>query len=61
MRAGASLPDLTATGIDFTPAGLERLGARVIEHDLLSPGPNPSTYVFTRTDLQRNLFRIPLH
>ena len=25
------------------------------------PGRDPSTYVFTKTDLQRNLFRIPLH
>jgi hypothetical protein len=28
---------------------------------LLLAGPDPSIYVFTKTDLQRNLFRIPLH
>ena len=33
----------------------------MIEHGPISPGPDPSTYVFTKTDLQRNLFRIPLH
>ena len=24
------------------------------------PGPDPSIYVFAKTDLQRNLYRIPL-
>ena len=36
-------------------------GAVTIEGGLISPGSDPSTYVFTRTDSQRNLFRIPLH
>ena len=36
-------------------------GARTIEEGLISPGSDPSTYVFTKTDSQRNLFRIPLH
>jgi len=36
-------------------------GIRVIEHGSLLTGPDPSTFVFTKTDLQRNLFRIPLH
>jgi len=30
-------------------------------HGSISPGADPSTYLFTKTDLQRNLFRIPLH
>lgn len=57
---GKSLPDLPADGLDLT-APVTLPGSRVIDHDLISPGPDPSTYVFTRTDLQRNLFRIPLH
>ena len=40
---------------------IELAGARVIEHGSISPGPDPSIYVFTKRDLQRNLFRIPLH
>jgi len=60
VPSGKSLPDLPADGLDLTaPVALP--GSRVIDHDLISPGPDPSTYVFTRTDLQRNLFRIPLH
>jgi hypothetical protein len=61
VPAGKSLPDLPDPGIDLSGDGMELPGTRAIEHGSLSPGPNPSTYVFTRTDLQRNLFRIPLH
>jgi len=61
VPAGKSLPDFSASGMS-SPAGLViPPGARMIEHDSLSPGPDPSIYVFTKTDLQRNLFRIPLH
>jgi hypothetical protein len=60
VPAGKSLPDLPANGIGLATAGGELPGTRVIEHGSLSPGPDPSTYVFTKTDQQRNLFRIPL-
>jgi eukaryotic-like serine/threonine-protein kinase len=60
VPAGQSLPDLPAAGLD--PAGAVGLpGVRMIEQGSISSGPDPSTYVFTKTDLQRNLFRIPLH
>ena len=61
VPAGKSFPDLPASGIDSAAAGSELPGTRVIEHGSLSPGPDPSTYVFTKTDQRRNLFRIPLH
>jgi hypothetical protein len=60
VPTGESLPDLPASGIDRA-AGGKLPGTRVIDHAALSTGPDPSTYVFTKTDLQRNLFRIPLH
>jgi serine/threonine protein kinase/Tol biopolymer transport system component len=60
VPVGKSLPDLPATGITLGKDRIELPGARAIEHDWLS-GSNPSTYVFTKTDQQRNLFRIPLH
>ena len=57
---GTSLPELPAEGVDLDATG--RSGAQVISSNgFISPGADPSTYVFTRTDLQRNLFRIPLH
>jgi hypothetical protein len=35
-------------------------GTEVIERLQIAPGPNPSVYAFTRRDVQRNLFRIPV-
>jgi Tol biopolymer transport system component len=64
VPAGKSLPDLlsseksdAAEGVAPRPTLLEHIDRR----PSVSPGPDPSTYVFTRTDNQRNLFRIPLH
>jgi hypothetical protein len=57
VPAGKSLPDLPLSD------AAQGVGPRatVLEHSSVSPGPDPSTYVFTQTDSQRNLFRIPLH
>jgi hypothetical protein len=59
LQTPNSLPDLPAEGIyaGWTPPA----GVKVIEREHIYPGADPSTYVFTKTDLQRNLFRIPLH
>ena len=61
VPVGKSLPDLPASGIDPAAGGGGLPGTRVIEQGAVSPGPDPSTYVFTKTDLHRNLFRIPVH
>jgi hypothetical protein len=61
IPAGKSLPDLPAAGLDANNGEIQLAGARVIEHGPVSPGPDPSIYVFEKRDLQRNLFRIPLH
>jgi hypothetical protein len=60
VPAGKSLPDLPASGSSATNAA-ELPGASQIEHGFITPGANPSEYIFLKTDLQRNLFRIPLH
>lgn len=57
IPAGRQLPDLPSAGIN----GANLPGTPEIERASIFPGPNPSTYVFTETRLQRNLFRIPLH
>jgi len=36
-------------------------GVVAIDDPISAPGPSPSTYAFVRQDIQRNLFRIPLH
>jgi Tol biopolymer transport system component len=61
VPAGKSLPDLPSAGLDASAGVVELPGAWIVEHGSISPGPDPSTYVFTRADLQRNLFRVPLH
>ena len=61
VPAGQLLPDLPAAGIDAATGVVGLPGAWMIERGAISPGPDASTYVFTKTDLQRNLFRIPLH
>jgi DNA-binding winged helix-turn-helix (wHTH) protein/Tol biopolymer transport system component len=61
VPAGKSLPDLPTSGIDSTTNAAELPDASQIEHGFIAPGPNPSEYIFLKTDLQRNLFRIPLH
>ena len=61
VPAGKALPDLPVGGITDLERAVALPGVRTIEEGLISPGPDPSTYVFTRTDSQRNLFRIPLH
>jgi hypothetical protein len=61
VPASKSMPDLPASGIDLSVNGIAPHGTRLIEHVSISPEPDPSTYLFTKTDLQRNLFRIPLH
>jgi serine/threonine protein kinase len=60
VPSGRSLPDLPAGGID-PRAEVAVPGTRLIEHGSISPGADPSTYAFLKTDLQRNLFRVPLH
>ena len=61
VLAGKALPDFPVGGINALDRAVGLPGAVTIEGGLISPGPDPSTYFFTRTDSQRNLFRIPLH
>jgi Tol biopolymer transport system component len=56
---GKGVPDLPAAGITSRTPTLPN--AQVIPNVVQAPGPNTSTYAFLKTDVQRNLFRIPLH
>jgi dipeptidyl aminopeptidase/acylaminoacyl peptidase len=61
VPAGKVIPDFSVGGITDLKQAAALPGARTIEEGPISPGSDPSTYVFTKTDSQRNLFRIPLH
>jgi dipeptidyl aminopeptidase/acylaminoacyl peptidase len=62
--AGKTLPIMLAAGmppqIPLVPA---QSGGPFLEHatEGFAPGPDADTYVFTRTQWLRNIFRIPLH
>lgn len=53
------LPDLPPAGVDPQAPATGLSGAKVIDHDYA--WGDPANYVFAKTGLQRNLFRIPLH
>ena len=61
VPAGDALPDFSAKGITLDPSWSKQSQANVVDRNAISPGPDPSQYVFVKTELQRNLFRVPLH
>jgi Tol biopolymer transport system component len=61
LAPGVLVPDFPETGMNV-PANQHAIpGTRIIERGNVALAPNPSTYVFVKAELQRNLYRIPLH
>ena len=58
---GRQLPVLPAGGFMLDSGWTGPPGTRIVDRANVVIGPDPSTYVFVRADLQQNLFRIPLH
>ncbi len=58
---GRIVPELPAADNLLDSGWTGPPGTQVIERAAVTLGLDPSTYVFTRSELQRNLFRIPLH
>jgi len=61
LGASQEPPDSVATALAEAAKGTTPPGTHVIGQSLSTPGPDPSTYAWTKRDMQRNLFRIPLH
>lgn len=64
LPVGKSLPVLPASGIRSAEDLKQMHIVSVIDTSALTifaPGPDPSTYAYTRMTVQRNLFRIPLN
>jgi Tol biopolymer transport system component len=57
---GRALPDLPADGISFDRAWPGPPGMEIVNRAIITPGPDPKTYVFVANSVQRNLFRLPL-
>jgi DNA-binding winged helix-turn-helix (wHTH) protein/Tol biopolymer transport system component len=63
VPSGQTLPTLPPTGIHSADDFKGMNVVSVIDtsgFSVFSPGPNPTTYAYTRKNVQRNLFRIPL-
>jgi len=60
VPGGRGLPVLPASGIPSDPAWQGPPGTQLIDRNMLS-ALDARTYAFVRSDLQRNLFRIPIH
>jgi hypothetical protein len=57
---GEALPNLPESGIRALDAEAAFPGSRVIEAWHISPGRDPPVFVYVKTTVHRNLFRIPL-
>jgi Tol biopolymer transport system component len=60
LQPGHAFPEFPAGSEDALTAWRKIPGARVIERPLSIPGLDESTYVVTKFDERRNLFRVPL-
>jgi hypothetical protein len=56
-------PDRVPEMLKAASAGNPPAGTRLVDQSSLqiAPGIDPSSHVFVKRDIQRNLFRIPLH
>ena len=60
LQPGHAFPEFPAGSEDALTAWRKLPSARVIERPVSIPGPDESTYVFTKIEERRNLFRVPL-
>jgi hypothetical protein len=60
IRPGQSLPAIPPAAVDDSTAWAKVPGVKIVEHDNISPGPDPSTYAYIKASAHANLFRIPL-
>jgi DNA-binding winged helix-turn-helix (wHTH) protein/Tol biopolymer transport system component len=60
VPSGDMLPKLPISGIRRLDDAASLPGARLVDGWDISPGPDPSVFAFTKTNMHRNLFRIPL-
>jgi eukaryotic-like serine/threonine-protein kinase len=58
LAPGQMLPNAP---VDVWAANHEIPETNVIPHLIVAPGPKATSYVFEKTDVRRNLYRVPLH
>jgi eukaryotic-like serine/threonine-protein kinase len=60
LQRGQVLPPMPASGLPSADAVAALPGAKLISDHPVFPGPNPSTYAFTKVATQRNIYRVPV-
>jgi Tol biopolymer transport system component len=60
LRRGSMAPALPPAGVKSADDLKNLPGVQIIDAAVAAPGMSPSTYVFTKTNVHRNLYRIPL-
>lgn len=60
LSPGKFLPDFPVDKA-IAPSEDNAHGGKVLPHLIAAPAPNGRTYVFEKADVQRNLYRVPLH
>lgn len=60
LRPGQMLPQIPASGFQSKEEVAALPGARLIPQQGAFPGPNPSSYTFTKVATHRNIYRIPV-
>jgi hypothetical protein len=60
IAPGETFPNLPVSGIRGLADAAAFPGSRVIPGHYIAPGPDPSVFLYVKTTVHRNLFRIPL-
>jgi serine/threonine protein kinase len=58
---GESFPSIPPVEVYHAEEWAKIPGVKIVEHDNIAPGPDPSTYAYIKASVHANLFRIPLH
>jgi len=61
IPSGRALPPIPPAAIQNRAEWAHVPGVKIVDHDQISPGPNPSTYAYIKPSVHANLYRIPLH
>jgi serine/threonine protein kinase len=57
---GESFPSIPPAKVYHPEEWAKIPGVKMVEHDNIAPGPDPSTYAYIKASVHANLFRIPL-
>jgi serine/threonine protein kinase len=60
LAPGQMLPPIPPAGFPSRDAVAATAGARLISHDPVFPGPDPSTYAVMKVKTQRNAYEVPV-